>query len=103
MGKLYEFVRDHGWCQGAFFRDASGRAVWPRVAWSGTPQAVAYCPLAACGVVYGCGSLEYAKACDTLNKYTPPVGGRRVSVEVWNDQPGRTKEEVLDLIRNAGL
>lgn len=80
---------EKGWHQGYFAQNADGRDVD-----SSDPNACAFCVLGA--VFHAAGDKPAGLAYDALIAVSP--GGMPAE---FNDQPGRTKEEVLDLIDAA--
>lgn len=73
---------EKGWTQGLLARNKDGEG-----AFSDATEAVSFCAVGACvrsGV--SCGHLKKLLGVDTTS---------------WNDTPGRTKEEVLDLFDRA--
>jgi hypothetical protein len=91
--KAYEILMSHDWCKGAFARTASGESVG-----SQDPGAVSFCLLGAIGKAYS-GSDSVPGAIAELSKLLPAD----ISFTRWNDEPSRTKEEVLEVLRRAGV
>jgi hypothetical protein len=88
--KAIDYIKK-GWTKGACARNAKGRAV-------GTcdEEAVAWCPIGAIDAAYP-HMFEYRDACKRLQRV---VG---MSIDIWNDVPKRTKEEVLAAFKKAGI
>lgn len=72
---------ERGWCQGEYAKDADGEAVGVR-----EPRAVAWCVRGAC----------YAANVSAL-----PLYDVQRDLTNWNDHPGRTQAEVLNLFDEA--
>lgn len=81
---------DKGWTRGASARNAKGEAVY-----YGDPTAVTFCLI---GSIHAVGALDtaYYAVWDALIKR----GGSKVMSQ-FNDEPGRTKDDVLALIDEA--
>lgn len=81
------------WCQAAFARGKSGRAVRPD-----SPNAVSFCLLGAFRRVQGFG-LPMEGAARRLLRAQIPADQQREEGDLglWNDAPGRTQAEVLAL------
>lgn len=89
--KPSELLEKHGWCQHVCARDANGGAVDPC-----DRSAVSWCVM---GALFKCiQPEEHNEACKKLRQVmkTGHFGD-------WNDAPGRTKEEAIEALRNAGL
>jgi len=85
--KAWELLEEKDWCQGDYARNASGQSV--RVH---DPQARRFCVV---------GLLEATGTCD-LNypKLKEHLGMRVID---WNDDPERTKEEVLAVLKELDI
>lgn len=82
-----------GWCQGDFARDVHGNTV-P----STSPRACCWCAEGALYVV-----ASYPGACDariTARKLLEKLTGAGM-LNMWNDSPLRTREEVINLFDRA--
>lgn len=97
-------LENHGFSQGANARDANGvmTTVTPAHAW---PQPVAFCAYGAlCRAGMGQpDTINYFdvactedRALDALDQHSPTGG-----IVSFNDTPGRTKEEVVTLMRHT--
>ncbi|WZO97276.1 hypothetical protein EP7_004300 [Isosphaeraceae bacterium EP7] len=73
---------EKGWCKGTSARNAAGEP-------TGTTDvdAVAWCPYGAMGAIPGASFIR------TTDRYRKSIG--RLAISKWNDEPERTKEEVL--------
>lgn len=82
-----------GWCQGYYFKDAEGRD-----ASTLHPEDIhCACTLGALSLVEKEDPGLYMGALRILE----PLVGKGTMIARWNDQEGRTKEEVLDLFDRA--
>lgn len=86
---LTEFFKTHGWCQRAYARDASDR----RESWN-SARATSFCLV---GAAWRSGATEPRGLAMRLGFVDCAAMVR------WNDTPGRTKEEVMQRIAEAGL
>lgn len=97
LTKARELVaKPGGWTQGEFGRDKDGlRAVY-------SSPAVSFCAYGACieaAAKYdGADTRVWASATDALTAQIKKAG---VSITVWNDTPGRTQAEVVELFDKA--
>jgi hypothetical protein len=90
--KLSEFYATHGWCQGAYARDAAGNMTAIRA-----EEATSYCLLGAMHVVTG------GKTAPLRDKLYPALRGRDFNdITSFNDDPATTKETVLALLAEIG-
>jgi len=85
---LTEFFKTHGWCQGYFAKTATGGFVGTR-----HKNAVNFC-LSGAASRAGVDAERVAKAMRFKDC---------MDMVAWNDTPGRTKEEVMQRIEEAGL
>lgn len=100
--KAYEVLENYGWVQGTEARDRDGNDVPPL-----DDQAVCFCLQGAIRRSTG-GDNEFEKfrisnekVQTVLNgKLGPAVPG---TTWEWNDTPGRTKEEVIAVLREADV
>ena len=88
-----EFV-EKGWTQGAFARDKDGKSVLSR-----DPTAVSWCMA---------GAVIASQGCDGLTEHERwqlnAVLGRNLGFTLrlmYNDTPGRTQKEVVNVLREA--
>lgn len=82
---------ERGWTQHAMARDADGE----RVRLSDDPKACSWC---LCGAIQG-DDFKASNALYNLLFDRLPKGFRNLSE--WNDEPGRTLDEVLALLRSV--
>lgn len=97
--KAYEVLEQFDWCRGSYAKDKAGHSV---VATS--DSAVAFCAEGAIIRAHGTGK----SFCEELFKarmvFRSPVGALDDSTFTeWNDDPKRTKEEVIELLKKAGV
>jgi hypothetical protein len=97
----YEFLKNKGWCQDAFAKNVFGENTH-----MGSKEACSFCATAAVVKSYGlhsdtamlklykalCGTSEHPSYLQTVDR-----------VAYWNDESGRTKDEVLKLFEEAGV
>lgn len=88
--RLIEF----GWCRGSDARDATGAAVAP-----GDPSATEWSLLGALGLVAADGDVALEELATALAALAELIADP--SLSHWNDQPSRTKEEVLATLARA--
>lgn len=89
--KLSTFFRRHRWCQGAAARDACGFPVW-----SSSPNACQWCLMGAAVFLNA-----PKRATMKLDKTARKLGF--TGFIAWQDKPGRTKREVIELLVKLGL
>ena len=89
--KAWELLEQKGWCQGVFAKDREGESVLPH-----SPCAEQFCMLGALGAVYR--DEEYLSATDCLRR---TLG--ETSLTAWNDDPTRTKAEVIAALKRADV
>jgi hypothetical protein len=101
-----DLLVSEGWCQGAFYRDEKG------MAHGNLSEAVSFCAMGAIRMVSGVYNLDGEIGFDEsraarearavlhagLNR---PVPGLNRPVPAWNDEAGRTADEVVDAMRHA--
>lgn len=98
--KAYRFLKNHGWCLGSYARDAEGNSVRPSM------QACSFCAAGVLFVVYGTDGFGVTDELFKAEKSLYRVLDRRKfegAISGFNDTPGRTKEEVLELFKEAGV
>lgn len=89
-----------GWCQHVYYKDALGRPC-------GMGQASCYCAMgalvqASCGYGDTFATHSFSRAARMLqDQVTKLEGNGLVNVQQWNDEPGRTKQEVVELYNKA--
>ena len=98
--KLSTFLASHSWCQGALAGDAAGEPCEPQ--W---PEAVSWSLL---GAMILLPLNDYLRAARLLLAELPPIDLYRSPwhqspIRKWNDQPGRTKEDVIELCRRLDI
>lgn len=101
LEKIEEMLEETGWCQGARARDADGNPVDPG------SYAVASRDLV--GIValvtryrHGDGyNLDYDRLMWHLWAALNTNRANHAALRVWHDEPGRTKGDVLELVRKA--
>lgn len=84
--KAADYIEQHGWCQ-QVLQDMDGRV----------------CLLGALSFVAS-GSLCSVRLVGQVGRYLKRTGlTKRGTAVVWNDKPGRTKEEVVAVLRGAAM
>ena len=83
-----------GWCRGADARDVSGSAVAP-----GDPAATAWSLVGALAVVSDAPGADLTALRDALWGISAVIPDW--SLETWNDAPGRTQAETLQMLADA--
>lgn len=89
-----------GWCQGSYYEDANGNPC-------GRVHAARHCAMGAliqASVGYGdtFATHSFSRAARMLqDQVTRLEGNGLVNVQQWNDEPGRTKQEVVELYNKA--
>jgi hypothetical protein len=83
-----------GWCQGADARDSSGRAVQ-----ASDPTATSWSLPGAFAVVLGLPGADIAALKDAMWKVSGVIADP--SLQDWNDVPGRTQAETLQMLARA--
>ncbi len=86
--ELYEGHPER-WTQGGSAFNASGDLVA-----TCSPHAVCWCIVGACALVYGT---------EFMGKVRIVTEAAGMFTDHWNDHPNRTFDEVLDLVRRAGV
>lgn len=97
----YEFLRDNGWCQGAYARDAFGMGVNLQ-----SQQARSFCAMGALIAAYNDKKMVHSDAVLLAEQNVYNVLERRGycgAISSFNDDNGRTKDEVLELFKEAGV
>lgn len=96
-GKACEFAKTHDWTQGALARDKDGEKCdhYEDVAASFCTMGFIYC-------AYGEHSREGFKAMTELGEYLD-LQCDGVTIPGWNDDPERTKEQVIEALCKAGI
>ena len=89
--KPSELLKQKGWCQGFYATDKHGH----RVSWA-NGDAYAFCTIGAVFKCYGDDEDGY-DILETLKNYLDVF-----YISVWNDTPGRTKEEVIAALEAIG-
>ncbi len=96
--KAHEQITASTWCQGWMARDDAGlnRAVheehacrWDLSGWLMR--------------VYGTNKIRYDTACAKVRRVLEARGQYTGALSGWNDMPGRTAEEVRELLKEAGV
>ena len=102
--KAYEVIEQNDWCQLAFAKNSDGHDTH-----SLDPNAVSFCVSGAIRKAYYACSGEtiydvqlslkrYENVMDCLaDEVNVPV----LNITAWNDEPGRTKDEVVDALKRA--
>lgn len=83
--KAWELLETSGWCQGVSIRERSDRTL-------------AYCAMAAIFESYS-GHTALRNQALALLQSRVPRGG----ITLWNDDPSRTKEEVVALLKELDV
>lgn len=88
-------IENVGWCQNAYYKDANGETGWNFI----NPPVSVSCACAS-GAIYfvEADSELHVAALNILFKNIPPIG---TTISGWNDQPGRTKKQVLAAFNKA--
>lgn len=87
--KPSELLKQSGWCQHSFARDSGGVGCH-----EASPIAVAYCIVGAILKIYN----NYPdKQTSIFNKVEQII---RMNISLWNDAPGRTKQDVVALLES---
>jgi hypothetical protein len=94
--KAWKLIEATGWCQGESAKDDRGRSIYAR-----HPQACSFCLMGAIDLVYDVGnySKAFIKVLEAVNK----LEQKRTYVSEWNDDPERTKEEVVNLLKGLDI
>lgn len=90
--KMHELLSDPSkWTQGAVARDYKGKPVYPD-----HEEAVCWCPVGAAQKCYP----EYQQALEVGDRIRERIYGepRQFGLPQWNDAPGRTFEEVRQVL-----
>jgi hypothetical protein len=85
--KAWQLLEEKDWCQGDYARNASGHGVA-----FNDPQACSFCVVGLL-LVIDISNLNYLKLKDHLG----------MNVVEWNDNPERTKEEVLAVLKELDI
>jgi hypothetical protein len=109
--KAYEFLKNHGWCQGTMAKTANGTNVPVN-----HPQAECFCMMGAVEAVYYWdyyglypfhlgNEHRFSGTLKQLEKIIDDKSCRHLGdvTAMFNDAPGRTKEEVLAVLKEAGV
>ena len=94
-----EALVNKGWCQRATARDGNGDVVYPLA-----NTATAFCAIGAIHYAGGKGFDQYSKIAILSRRYLWKAIAARTSsqiIEDYNDAPGRTKEEVIEVFDAA--
>lgn len=93
--KPSEYI-EKGWCQGCFAIDSEGKHVLPD-----NPSAVAWCLIGATARSVADGTLSSEEEVEIYRAIFMSGISRCQGFIEWNDAPGRTKEEVLALLKEV--
>ena len=85
---------EQGWTQGCLARNKDGRKTHP---WN--TDAVCFCAVGALVKAYEGDATEVETARDMLNALL--IEGGKRTLAAWNDELGRTKEDVIKLFEEA--
>lgn len=88
--KAYELLEQKGWCQRVLAKDVSGFNV--------RPEDKRACTFCAVGALYHCYDSD-----DAFNITVDLNSIHRKGLVSWNDTTGRTKQEVIDLLKKADV
>jgi len=96
--KVSQFLNETNWTQGAAARNQSGEPVAP-----GSPDATCFCLLGAMRRCYPGYTFDFESA---MLRITHAIHRRVkysvfIPVQDFNDQPGRTFDEIAEVIREA--
>lgn len=89
-----KLIDEKGWTQGAMFRSSTG----VKLSFLKKEQTASYCMVGALRAQYRPDPSIYGQVQELLHDV---IGEEWASLESWNDQPGRTKEEVLAVFDKA--
>lgn len=101
--KAWELIQSTGWCQGEYATADSFSDVAPD-----SERAACFCIMGALMRCYGTGSYAYTQAVEKAAACLPssvPVLGISAGARLvrWNDMKGRTKQDVVQLLQEAGV
>ena len=91
--KLFTFFTTRGWCQNALARDAAGEPCPPS-----SPDARAWNLISAMLLILN--RQEIDRACRQLEAKMPVTD---YPVIAWNDRPGRTRAQVVALLKKLDI
>lgn len=94
--KPSQLLREKGWCQGGSALMADG-TLHKHIPITGEP--VAYCLVGACNKAYPFAYPHWGVISDRLATH---LGINQWGLSLWNDTPGRTKEEVISALEAIG-
>lgn len=89
---IVEFFNKYDWTQGCFCRDSKENAVYVD-----NEAACSFCLMGAAIRIYRYDTLIFREINDKIFHKTGMWAG------AWNDVPGRTKQEVIDLCKELGI
>ena len=90
--KPSELLQQYGWCQGSYARDKSGASIAPH-----EEYADSFCLIGAC-----CRCDATTKEIESVYQHIKNVYGKYAAT-LWNDEPGRVKQDVIDVLKAVGL
>lgn len=91
--KAYELLEQKGWCQGYYAHTAEGIRCGEH-----SRKAASFCLMGALHATKDHNNDEFTSAFIAI---THKIDGE--SIAQWNDAPGRTKEEVVKLLRSLDI
>jgi hypothetical protein len=94
--KAWKLLEATDWCQGESAKDDQGRAIYPR-----HEKACSFCTMGAIDLIYE--GLNYSKAFRKVFEAVNKLEQKRTYVSAWNDDPARTKEEVVNLLKELDI
>lgn len=94
--KAYELLEQNDWCKHAYARDREGKAIHCL-----SNAACSFCTLGAIRKVYR-NNYEHEQAKNKVEKHLFLTTGC-LFVDDWNDAPERTKEEVINLLKELDV
>ena len=98
--KLSEFFETHEWTQGSYAKTVNGTNVSPL-----DPDATCWCVIGAIRHLYPPRSTAEIYNDDVCKNIWPRFTNviTNMSLAQWNDAPGRTKAEVISLLKDLDL
>lgn len=97
--KAYEFLEGLGWNQGCYGYKKNGSQIYTQEELKDHDSIQSVCLLGAVKAVYD-SDFEQQEATAKVSK---AIGDYVGFIFDWNDEPGRTKEEVVDILRRADV
>jgi hypothetical protein len=94
--KAWKLLEATGWCQGHYAKNDKGEGTF-----SADEKACSFCAVGALGHIYSGKNYSeaFSKIFNALNKSEK----QHIFVSEWNDDPARTKEEVVNLLKELDI